>query len=319
MKTMDETGAAVLPPAPRRAGFFAKDRIWLNTALLALTLGSAFWVGLSLSSNYVYGGVMPPVGSPLRDARVVVLSLVYALALGLILIGHEMGHYLACRRFGISVTLPFFIPAPTLIGTMGAFIKIRAPITRKRQLFDIGAAGPLAGFVLALPAVIIGLALSKAVPSMPEGESIIFGQPLLLKFLGLFVFQGIGPSFDIVLHPLAFAGWVGILVTALNLLPLGQLDGGHISYAVFGLKSRLIARVFLIVFAVMGVFYWVGWFVWALLILVLGLKHPPVWDELSPLGRGRTIAAVLLLFIFVICFIPDPVKGFDLIRLIKGL
>jgi membrane-associated protease RseP (regulator of RpoE activity) len=319
MKTMDEIGVTVPPPAPRRAGFFAKDRIWLNAVLLALTLGSAFWVGLSWSSNYIFAGAIPSGGSSLGDSRVVGLSLVYALALGLILIGHEMGHFLACRRFGISVTLPFFIPAPTLIGTMGAFIKIRAPITQKRQLFDIGAAGPLAGFVLALPAVVIGLALSKAVPSIPRGESIIFGEPLLLKFIGLFVFRGIGPGFDIILHPLAFAGWVGILVTALNLLPLGQLDGGHISYAVFGLKSRLVARVFLIVFAVMGVFFWVGWFVWALLILVLGLKHPRVWDEPSPLGRGRTITAVLLFFIFLICFIPDPVKGFDLIRLIKGL
>lgn len=322
---MEEIGVPVPPAARPRPGFFAKDRIWLNALLLGLTAVSAFLVGLDWSRSYLEAGrTGPAVGSSgilaaLRDPRAVGLSLLYAFVLLLILTAHEMGHYLACRHYGISVTLPFFIPAPTLIGTMGAFIKIRDPITRKRRLFDIGAAGPLAGFILALPALAIGLALSKVVPALPRGEAILFGEPLIVKLFGWAFLRSAGPGLDVILHPVAFAGWVGVLVTALNLFPMGQLDGGHISYAVLGPKSRRLAQAFLVLFAIMGVFFWLGWLVWALLILVLGLKHPRVWDEPSPLGRGRTILAFGLIVIFILSFIPAPVQGLDLISLIKQL
>jgi membrane-associated protease RseP (regulator of RpoE activity) len=321
-----ESQPASVPAAVRvRRNFFAKDRPWLNALLFFLTIGAAFLVGLDWGAGYLAAGrpgtalIDGGLKSALRDPQAVGLGLLYAAVLMLILTAHEMGHYLACRRYGISATLPFFIPAPTLIGTMGAFIRIRDPITRKRQLFDIGAAGPLAGFIPALPALAVGLALSKIVPALPRSEAIIFGEPLIVKLISAAALRGAGPGYDVILHPVAFAGWVGMLVTALNLFPMGQLDGGHVAYAVFGPKSRRLAQVFLVFFLVMGALFWLGWWVWGLLILVLGIKHPSVWDEPSPLGRGRTITAVVLVVIFVLCFIPAPVKGLNLMDLLRQL
>ena len=318
---MDEPKATPAAPISRRRGFFAQDRPWINGLLFILTLGSAFFVGLGWSAGYLEAGLSPGGSAEMswHDPRVIALSLGYAVVLLFILLGHELGHYLTCRRYGIDATLPFFIPAPTLIGTMGAFIRIRSPIGGKRRLFDMGAAGPLAGFVLALPAVIVGLALSKTVPALPRDQSILFGEPLLLRIVGFFFFRNAGPGFDIVPHPVAFAGWVGIFVTSLNLLPLGQLDGGHIAYAVFGRRAHLLAKGFFILLLIMGVLFWVGWFLWAVLVFVLGLKHPIVWDENAPLDRGRILVAVGLLVIFILSFIPDPIQGMDLITLLRGL
>lgn len=314
------------PPSLRtrrvRRSFFAKDRPWLNALLFVLTAASCWFVGLSWSVGYLYTGLsgenQPFELSPdvFREPRVIALSLVYAFVLLAILLAHEMGHYLACRVYRIDATLPFFIPAPTLIGTMGAFIKIRAPITRKVQLFDIGAAGPLAGFVLALPALIFGLSLSRAVPPLPRTDSLIFGEPLLLKGLAAIFFRHQPGPFDIVVHPIAFAGWVGILVTALNLFPIGQLDGGHIFYALYGSRFRRIATWILLGFVVMGIFFWMGWLVWALLIRFMGVKHPPVQDEFKPLPPSRKFLAALLLVIFVLSFIPAPVEGYSLLEVI---
>jgi membrane-associated protease RseP (regulator of RpoE activity) len=296
---------------------------WLNILLFGLTIASTFFVGLSWSLSYKYGNTVEE-GFPFNfraglfgDRGIVALSVLYSFVLLVILLGHELGHYLACRRYRIDVTLPYFIPAPTLIGTLGAFIKIKSPITRKRQLFDIGAAGPLAGFALALPALIVGLSLSKIAPA-PQGEgTLVFGEPLLFKFIAGLMFADIPPGHVILPHPVAFAGWVGVLVTALNLFPMGQLDGGHIFFAMFGRKAMTLAKVFLGAFVVMGVFYWVGWFVWALLILLLGLKHPRIADEEVPLSPGRKAVGVLIVLIFAISFIPAPIEGFDLFDLLK--
>jgi membrane-associated protease RseP (regulator of RpoE activity) len=201
---------------------------------------------------------------------------------------------------------------------MGAFIKIRSPITRKQQLFDVGVAGPLAGFVLALPALVYGLSLSKAVPHIPEEGSIFFGEPLLFKLLSDSMFRGAPENFDLILHPVAFAGWVGALVTALNLFPIGQLDGGHVVYALFGKRSKKFARPVLVIFIVMGVFFWIGWFVWAILIRFIGLKHPHIWDEEVPISLGRRWIAVLVVLIFIFSFIPDPIKGGSLLDMVRG-
>jgi membrane-associated protease RseP (regulator of RpoE activity) len=309
----------------RRWSLFAKDRPWLNALLFLLTAGTAFLVGLDWGAGYLAAG--RPSGAllegglraALRDPRAVGLAILYAAVLMLILASHEMGHYAACRHYGISATLPFFVPAPTLIGTMGAFIKIRDPIARKRQLFDIGAAGPLAGFLPALAALAVGLTWSKVVPALPRSEAIVFGEPLIVRILSSLALRGTGPGFDVILHPVAFAGWVGMLVTALNLFPMGQLDGGHVAYAVLGPRARHLARGFLVLFLVMGALFWLGWWVWGLLILVMGIKHPRVWDEPYPLGRGRMIVAVALIAIFALCFIPAPVKGLDLMDLLGEL
>jgi len=318
---MDEIPLNAHPARARRPSFFAKDRTWLNVLLFVLTLGSTFLVGLSWSASYVNVQAAGPDGAapphPLQDPRVLILSLAYTMALLVILTGHEMGHYLTCRKYGLSATLPFFIPAPTLIGTMGAFIRIRSPITAKRALFDVGAAGPLAGFVLSVPVLGIGLALSRVVPALPRDQALIFGEPLLVKLFNAVVFGRIDPRMDVLLHPVAFAGWVGLLVTAINLFPIGQLDGGHLLYAVFGSRAKIAGRAFLALFVVLGVFFWAGWLLWAGLILILGVKHPPIWDEGAPLGKARTIWAILILIIFAVSFIPAPIQGYDLISLIK--
>ena len=309
-------------PVPVKRSFFDTKRTWLNMLLFAATGFSAFFVGISWSLSYLYAESISRgeelVISPkiFLDPKVISLSLVYAIVLIAILLAHEMGHYLTCRYYRIDATLPFFIPAPTLIGTMGAFIKIKSPITRKHQLFDIGAAGPLAGFVLALPAIFYGISLSKIVPALPSEGSIIFGDSLLVKQAVVLFLKDIPAGYDIVVHPIAFAGWVGVLVTALNLFPIGQLDGGHILYAFLGPRSRKLAPWILIAFIVMGIFFWVGWFVWALLISFLGFKHPPVLDEESQMSQGRIILGIAIIIIFIVSFIPKPIQGYNLFEII---
>jgi len=307
-------------PAARREPFFAKKRPWLNILLFVLTVGSVYLVGLSQSAVYVQAAKGGPqadlaLDSTLwTDPQVQGLTWLYAVVLLAILLGHELGHYLACRRYGIDSTLPYFLPFPNLIGTLGAFIKIRSPIRRKHELFDIGVAGPLAGFLLALPALAYGLSLSGvAVEAKGEGW-LSLGDPLLLKLLASLFIPDAPASY--ILHPLGFAGWVGMLVTSLNLFPIGQLDGGHVVYALFGQRAKLVARLAVGAFLALGIFFWVGWLLWAVLILLIGLKHPPIVDEQAPLSPVRKVLAAAMVVIFILSFIPDPIKGFSLLNLL---
>jgi membrane-associated protease RseP (regulator of RpoE activity) len=278
---------------------------------------------LTWSVSYIYSDQIlqdtqfAPGLEAFTDPRIIGLSLLYAAVLIVILLGHEMGHYFTCRFYRIEATLPFFIPAPTLIGTLGAFIKIKSPITRRKQLFDIGVAGPLTGFLLSLPALIYGLSLSKVVPAVPREDAMVFGEPLLLKFIAGLMFRGAPAQSDLFLHPVAFAGWVGILVTAFNLFPVGQLDGGHVSFALLGEKSKRLARLLLVVFVIMGIFFWIGWIVWTLVIVLLGLRHPRVVDDRERLSLSRRVIGVLVLLIFVVSFIPAPIKGYSLLELLR--
>lgn len=320
---MSEMEEKVRIPPGRFSSFFVEKRIWLNILLFVVTIVTTFIVGFSWSIGYKYAENfaqnpdLVPNPAMIMNPEIVILSLIYAVILLVILLGHELGHYLVCQYYKVDATLPYFIPAPTLIGTMGAFIRIRSPITKKKQLFDIGIAGPLTSFILSLPAIVFGLYLSKAVPSFPEEESILFGDPLIVKFFGNIFFKDIPEGFVIVPHPIAFAGWVGILVTALNLFPVGQLDGGHVMYAFLGKKSRNLAPYILGIFIIMGIFFWIGWFVWALLIYFLGLKHPHIYDDDKPLSPGRRFLGVLAMIIFVVSFTPEPIVGYDLFDLIK--
>lgn len=321
---MEDRAQDELMQIGQRPPFFAKNRVWLNAVLFIATAISTFFVGFSWSISYKYAGVLAEAQDfrlsldVLFDPQIIFLSFIYAVVLIVILLSHELGHFLTARHYGIDATLPFFIPAPTLIGTMGAFIKIRSAITRKKQLFDIGVAGPLTGFILAVPALIIGLSLSKVVPHLPREGSYLLGEPLLLKLAGSIIFRGVSPDSDLILHPVAFAGWVGVLVTALNLFPIGQLDGGHVLYAILGQKSRSYSRYILVAFIVMGTVFWFGWFFWALLIGIIGLKHPQIVDEEVPLTPGRKWIAIFVLIIFILSFIPDPIKGFSLLNLVGG-
>jgi len=323
-ETMEDETPKIAYPVQKRPSFFSKNRLWLNVLLFVITVFTTFFVGFSWSINYKYAEVLGdanefPISIDLLfDPQIIFLSILYAVVLLGILLGHELGHFLTCRYYNIDATLPFFIPAPTLIGTMGAFIKIKSPITRKRQLFDIGVAGPLVGFILAVPTLLVGLSLSKVVAPLPKEGSFVLGEPLLLKIFSSLLFRGVPPDSDMILHPVAFAGWVGILVTALNLFPIGQLDGGHVFYALLGKNSRKYSRYILAAFIFMGIFFWIGWLVWALLISVLGLKHPKILDEDTPLSPRRKIIGVVVLLIFILSFIPDPIKGYNLLDLFNS-
>ncbi|MGP0629547.1 site-2 protease family protein [Nitrospina sp. 32_T5] len=235
----------------------------------------------------------------------------YALGLLSILGVHEFGHYFACRRNNVDATLPNFLPAPPMfiVGTFGAFIAIKEPITDRRALMEIGASGPIAGFVVALFVLAVGLmfsVVSHVAP--PPGLGLNYGNSLILYFLSELVL-GVSPfneELTIYLHPLALAGWFGMFFTALNLLPIGQLDGGHIIYSMFPNQQPWLARLFFVALFPLGM-YWPGWFVWAAMVFFIGVKHPPVINEtvlLSPFHRKVGYASI---FIFVVTFVPVPI------------
>ncbi len=229
----------------------------------------------------------------------------FAFTLLLILGSHEFGHYFVSRYHRVEATFPYFIPAPTLIGTFGAVIRMKSPIMDRRSLLDIGVAGPLAGLVVSIPALFIGLALSEIVPSVPE-EGISLGNSILFSLLVRAVHGAVPAEINLVLHPVAFAGWIGLLVTSLNLLPVGQLDGGHVIYAVFGRRQQIVAKGVLILLFFLGIFAWTGWLFWGAILLVMGINHPPVVYDWIPLDGGRKIIGWLTLGLFLMTFTPVP-------------
>ncbi|MBA7575861.1 hypothetical protein ES708_17697 [subsurface metagenome] len=220
---------------------------------------------------------------------------------------HEFAHYFAAKLWGIRVTLPYFIPAPfPPIGTFGAVIKMKSSIPNRKALIDVGASGPLAGFIAAVIASVIGLRLSQVVP---EGSAfLILGEPLIFKFLGHLVIGAVPPNHDIMLHPIAFAGWIGLFVTALNLIPIGQLDGGHILFAISPRIHELIRRIRIPILILLGLSFWNGWYVWAVLSLLFGRVHPYPDIMDSSIGPLRQIMAILSVIVFILCVIPTPVK-----------
>ena len=219
-----------------------------------------------------------------------------------------MGHFVACRRHGIEATLPHFLPAPTLIGTFGAFIKIRSPFSSKKALFDVGLAGPLAGFLAALPVIAVGISWSRLVEKGTLDGGLTLGEPLLFTLLGRLFLGALPAQRELLVHPMAFAGWFGLLATAFNLFPIGQLDGGHILYALLGKKKAYYAGVAsVIVLVILGVVFWQGWLLWALLATLIGLRHPPIF-EAERLDAKRKALAVAALLVFVFSFTPAPLS-----------
>ena len=231
---------------------------------------------------------------PLSDPASIRAGFPFAVTLLSILLVHELGHYTLATVHHVRATLPYFIPAPPiLIGTFGAFIRMKSPPPNRRALFDVGAAGPWAGLIVAIPAVLIGLHLSEVRPLGLDEGGLVLGDSLLFSLLTKLVLGTTPDNVTIMLHPIALAGWFGLFVTFLNLLPVGQLDGGHVSYALFGRWHRWISRLFLGVIAVLGFQGWQGWFVWVVLLLVIGVDHPPTLDRSTPLDRRRRVAAWL--------------------------
>ena len=229
----------------------------------------------------------------------------FSFTLLLILGCHEFGHYFMSKRHHVDVTLPYFIPAPSFIGTFGAFIKIKSPIMDRRILLDIGAAGPLAGIIVAIPVLFAGLVLSEIVPEA-AGGGVHLGTSILFSFMNWIVHGFMPENTSLVLHPIAFSGWIGLLVTCLNLIPVGQLDGGHVAYAVFGFRQRIVARVIMVMLLVLGIAGWSGWLVWAVLLYFMGINHPPVAYDQIPLDRKRKTIGWITLVVFVVTFTPVP-------------
>jgi membrane-associated protease RseP (regulator of RpoE activity) len=302
-------GTGSSPSAIRAA--LARERLWPYVLLFCLTLASTTFVGARIVENFEQNrpafvleedlaGYIDLLQYPSR----MLPGLLFSGPLLLILLAHEFGHYLACVYYRLDASLPYFLPAPTFIGTLGAFIRIRSPIYSRRELFDVGVAGPLAGFVFLLPALGIGLAYSKVLPGIGHQGDLVFGVPLLLRGVEVLVFPGVA-SVDIYLHPVARAAWVGIFATALNLLPFGQLDGGHILYSVASQRFRTLTRLFWFLLLPLGFLYW-PWWVWAAVLFFIGLKHPVIYDP-YPLGRGRMLLAAAAAAVFALCFMPAPI------------
>ncbi len=312
------------PNAPRaqsdalRASLsFPQDTIstarWaLHWLLFGLTLCTTTLVGVVLTHSFQLESPLDldqylRVFSTLHNRPVLLFDgLAFSLTLMTILLAHELGHYFACRYYGIDASLPYFLPFPSPIGTLGAFIRIRSPIYTRQALFDVGIAGPLAGFIVLIPALIIGIGESKVIPGIAERGDLIFGVPLIQRFFEWIIFPHVR-SADILLHPIARAAWVGILATALNLMPIGQLDGGHILYAFTGRRHKLLSRIFVLALIPMGIFYSASWFVWAVLLFFLALRHPVIYD-ITKLDSNRVALGVAALAIFLLTFMLTPLR-----------
>jgi membrane-associated protease RseP (regulator of RpoE activity) len=274
---------------------------------------------LTLLTTTMAGAYMAGVDHPLLRPAGLLAGLSFSLPLMAILLCHELGHYITARRNKVRVSLPYFIPAPLpsvfFIGTFGAFIRMKSPPRSRRVMFDVGAAGPWAGMVLAVPAVIIGLHYSQILPLDQSAGGFELGNSLLFLGLARWIL-GVNPNaVTINLHPIAFAGWIGLFVTTLNLLPVGQLDGGHVVYALFGRRHRAISRLFVagcvlmvVVPWLLGWSFWTGWLLWVVLLIFLGLGHPAALDTETPLDKRRRVAAWLTIGLFVITFSPVPIS-----------
>ena len=303
-------------PIPRERPEPPRRRSWRHIILFALTVISTTLVGAEhFASFHMDFGTQR---LDLSGLGLFLNGLWYSASILAILGAHEYGHYYACRYYGVDASLPYFLPAPLpLTGTLGAFIRIRQIIPTKRELFDIGIAGPIAGFVVAVPVLLIGMSLSRVSPLPPDTSGFVeLGEPLLFKGVA-WVFWGTPPEgHSINMHPMAFAAWFGLLATALNLFPIGQLDGGHISYAVLGRKSTIVTL--LTVGALIGLtFVSSSWLVWTVLTVVMllafGPRHPKTFDEHIPLDRRRQLLALFALIMFVLCFTPAPIEPLDLV------
>lgn len=266
---------------------------------------------LATVATTVTAGALQQGVNPLLHPLDLYRGIPFSFTLLLILGTHEMGHYLVSRRHHLIVTLPYFIPAPPIpfiVGTFGAFIKIRSPIQDKRALLDVGCAGPLTGVAFSIPVILVGLRLSTVTLSPQGSDGLVLGEPLLFQILSWLVFGQLSPEQNIILHPMAFAGWIGLLVTALNLIPVGQLDGGHVAYALWPERHRLISWSCLILLVVSGLLFWQGWLFWAVLLYFLGLRHPPPAYDWVPLDRRRRILGIITIIVFILTFTPAPFK-----------
>src|SRR5881628_469422 len=319
----------ILPPAPSTYQDYRpmevyvvrppKPRYALHAMLFLATIFTTLVVGARMEFNFLHNlpvfslndDALPlfPVRWALAQPSRLLLGIPFASTLMLILLAHEMGHYLCCRYYGVYATLPFFIPAPTLIGTLGAFIRIRSPIRSRTALFDIGIAGPIAGFVVALTVLIFAMPYSK-VGTPPVISDIQLGYPLIFKLVWAIlpladIHGGSSPMSDIYFHPMAIAAWVGMFATALNLLPGGQLDGGHIVFSLAPRAHKFVSRITILALIPIAIKLWLGWLVWAVLLRIIGMRHPmvPEWPGVAGPRRWMALFGLIML---VLTLTPAP-------------
>jgi membrane-associated protease RseP (regulator of RpoE activity) len=333
----------LVPPVPAETEFAPsmqvlyvprpRPRYWLHILLFLVTVFTTLVVGSRMEYNFQHSRPafsladddLPffPVSWAFAEPSRLLLGLPFASTLLLILMAHEMGHYLYCLYYGVNATLPFFIPAPTLIGTLGAFIRIRSPIRSRTALFDIGIAGPIAGFVVATTVLIFALPLSKAMPPGATAADIQLGYPLIFRLASVVLpfTGGHGRSFSLgnmYLHPMAIAAWVGMFATALNLLPGGQLDGGHIVFSIAPRAHKQISRLTILALIPMALYFWAGWLIWAILLRISGMRHPIVaeWPEVAGVRRGLAVFAVIML---ILTLAPAPFAHSSLLEVFREL
>jgi len=291
-------------------GFFieVKPRTfpWVNVILFLVTCLSTMIVGALLMADFqgIDLGIM--FESLWRHPSTVLNGLPFCITIMAILFSHEMGHYLTCRHYGIDASLPYFIPFPNPVGTMGAFIKIRSPIQDRGSLLEVGVAGPIAGFVVAFFALVISMGHARFVVPNPLESGFSLGEPLIFKAVEYVMGMKPPEGMDVYMHPVSFAAWFGFLATALNLLPAAQLDGGHITYAMFRRYHKWISGGVVITLLPLAIFYWPGWYVWIILLLILKLKHPPTIDDGIPLRPRQIVLGLVGFVLLILCFTPAP-------------
>lgn len=308
MSTEPEILAGVPPESTSAASAPRRPQRWaLHAFLFVATFFTAMW---SQSVDFSEASLGDAVLGPLLEPHRLASGFVFAVTLMAILLAHEMGHYLTARRYGVDQSLPYFIPAPTLFGTLGAVILMRSQPPDRRVLLRVAVAGPFAGVLLAIPAAAWGLTHSAPIePALGAGEY-WFGSSLLFTWLERWFAPDGNGLYQA--HPVALAAWVGLFVTSINLIPAAQLDGGHIAYALFGTRQLRLSRAFVVALLVIGIYYGPGdrgsiWLIWAGLLAVVGLRHPPVRHEWVPLSRAERASGYVALALFVLTFIPVPI------------
>jgi membrane-associated protease RseP (regulator of RpoE activity) len=271
-------------------------KYWLHIVLFIATVISTMFVGAFNAG-----------GNPIAYPADFILGWPFSLSIMAILTCHELGHYFVSRRAGMVTTLPYFIPAPIhFIGTFGALIRMKSIVPDRKTLLRVGMAGPLAGFIVAVPVTIIGIMLSEIAPSPVDVEYLHLGDSLLFSFLARVIHPDIPQGYDLFLHPVALAGWIGFLITSMNLIPIGQLDGGHISYSIF-LRKRRYSYIPIIGGLVLLGFLWPGWFIWAGIAFFIARRDPMIQDTITPVSTRDKILAIIPLLILILAFIPIPI------------
>ena len=295
-------------PRPSRKSLFLAIVLFLLTLCTCLAAGTQFAAAYAQNQAISFDEFLRAFTFFYKSPSALLAGLPFAATLLTILLAHELGHFFACRHHHIHSSYPFFFFFSSLIGTFGAFILLRSPIRTARALFDVGASGPFVGFVFAIPALLYGVLHSKSVPGLidPAHAQVIFGTPLLLGFLARLLHPGVVPA-TLLLHPVGRAAWVGLFATSLNLLPAGQLDGGHILRSVSIRLHRLLSLLLPLFLLALGLLlHWTGWYIWAVLLFGLRFLRTAPLREFEPLDPARKFGALLALLVFLLCFMPDP-------------